>query len=100
MGELHAMTSMQVSKAVQELDALADTLRMPNTERCGILGLNFDAYRSWYDCDINMAATAAPELVRRLNYALPLMRRMVANTPTIPASRSQNWLRPMANWVF
>ncbi len=97
MGDMHPMTSMQVSEAVQELDALADTLRMPNTERCSILGLNFDAYRSWHDRDGDVAAIAAPELVRRLNYALPLMRRMAANTPTLPVGHSPNRPRPTLN---
>lgn len=97
MGDVHPMTSIQVSEAVQELDALADTLRMPNAERCSILGLNCDAYRSWHDRDGDVAEIAAPELVRRLNYALPLLRRMAANTPTLPAADSPNRPCPTLN---
>ena len=97
MAELSLMTSTQVSDAVQELDELANTLGMPVAERCSILGLSGGAYRSWCDADVDFAATVAPELIRRLSYALPLMRRMAANMPMVPAGRSQNRPRPTVN---
>ncbi len=97
MIELQEMTSAQVSEAVRELDGLANMLGMPGAERCSILGLSRDAYHSWHDGNIDLATRVAPELARRLNYALPLMRRMAANTPMVPAGRSQNRPRPAVN---
>ncbi len=72
-------TPAQVSAAVRELDRLASLLGMPNRERCGILGLNGPTYRSWYSGLVRAEVTA--ELVRRLGYALPLMRRMASHVP-------------------
>ncbi len=96
MAEVPFMTSRQVSEAVQELDGLAATLGMPNAERCSILGLSRGAYILWQDGVADSAPLPAPGLIRRLTYALPLMRRMVANTPMVPVGRSQNRPRPMA----
>lgn len=95
MAEVPFMTSLQVSEAVQELDGLAAMLGMPNAERYSILGLSRGAYVSWQDGVVNTVPLPAPGLIRRLTYALPLMRRMVANTPMVPVGRSQNRLRPM-----
>lgn len=64
--------------AIRELDALANTLGMPEAERRNILGLNAGDYRAW---QAGTAGQAAPELLRRLGYALPLLRRMAAHTP-------------------
>ncbi len=97
MIEFHEMTSAQVSEAVRELDGLADMLGMPGAERYSILGLSRDAYHSWHDGNIDAATRVRPELARRLNYALPLMRRMAANMPMVPAGRSQNRPRPTVN---
>lgn len=80
-------TPAQVSAAVRELDGLANLLGMPNRERCGILGLNGPAYRSWYSGLMHAEVTA--ELVRRLGYALPLMRRMAAHTAVGAMTRGQ-----------
>lgn len=85
-------TPAQVSAAVRELDGLANLLGMPALERCGILGLNGPSYRSWYSGLMHAEVTA--ELVRRLSYALPLMRRMAAHTPVGAMARGQN--RPQA----
>lgn len=97
MIELQEMTSVQASEAVQELDGLADMLGMPGAERYSILGLSRDAYHSWRNGNIDAYALVRPELARRLNYALPLMRRIAANTPMVPAGRSQNRPRPAVN---
>jgi len=94
MIEVGEMTATQVFEAVRELDGLASMLGMPDTERCSILGLSRDAYRSWHGGDVDAATPVPPELTRRLNYALPLMRRMAANMPMVPTGRSQNRLRP------
>lgn len=74
-------TPEQVAAAVQELDLLANTLGFPDQERCGILGLNGDTYRSWQSGKTRMEAPITAELVRRLSYALPLIRRMAAHAP-------------------
>ena len=96
MTEVPFMTSLQVSEAVQELDGLAATLGMPNAERCSILGLSRGNYLSWQDGVSDSTSSPAPGLIRRLTYALPLMRRMVANTPMVRVGRSQNRPRPSA----
>ena len=88
-------TSAQVSAAVRELDGLANLLGMPNRERCGILGLSGPAYRSWYSGLMHVEITA--ELVRRLGYALPLMRRMAAHSSAGVMARGQNRPRAMSN---
>ena len=74
-------TPEQVSQAVRELDSLAGLLGLPNQERCGILGLTGSAYRLWYSGAMRAEILITAELVRRLGYALPLMRRMAAHTP-------------------
>lgn len=86
-------TPEQVSAAVRELDGLANLLGLPNQERCGILGLTGSAYRLWYSGAIRAEILITAELVRRLGYALPLMRRMAAHTPTGAMARNQ---RPRA----
>lgn len=83
-------TPAEVSAAVQELDGLANLLGLPNQERCGILGLTRSAYRLWYSGSMRAEILITAELVRRLGYALPLMRRMAAHTPTGAMARSQN----------
>ncbi len=88
--------SPEVSAAVRELDELADTLGMPNAECCSILGLSRSAYRSWFLGEVDASTVAAPELVRRINYALPLMRRMAANMPVAPIGRDRARSRPLA----
>ncbi len=90
-------TSAQVSAAVQELDGLADILRTPTSERHNILGLTKAAYRSWQAGNVQHSALGAPELVRRLSYALPLMRRMAAHVPPVALGRGFNRSRPMAS---
>lgn len=86
-------TPEQVSAAVRELDGLANLLGLPNQERCGILGLTGSAYRLWYSGALRAEILITAELVRRLGYALPLMRRMAAHTPAGAMARSQ---RPRA----
>lgn len=87
-------TPEQVSAAVRELDGLAGLLGLPNQERCGILGLTGSAYRLWYTGAMRAEILITAELVRRLGYALPLMRRMVAHTPG--SSMASSLKRPRA----
>ena len=86
-------TPAQVSAAVRELDGLANLLGLPNQERCGILGLTGSAYRLWYTGAMRTEILITAELVRRLGYALPLMRRMAGHTSAGAMARSQ---RPRA----
>ncbi len=97
MAEVVLMMSPQVAGAVLELDELANALEMPDTERCSILGLNYGAYRRWLLGDMDMNTTVAPELVRRINYALPLMRRMAANMLMLPVGRDHTGSGPPVN---
>ena len=82
-------TPVQVSAAGRELDGLADLLGMPNPERCGILGLTGSVYRLWYNGSMRAEILITAELVRRLGYALPLMRRMASHTPVSVMARGQ-----------
>jgi hypothetical protein len=97
MVEMVLTTSTQVSAAVQEMDELADALGVPNAERCSILGLSASAYRAWNSGEIDAVVIAPPALIRRIGYALPLMRRMAANMPKAPIDRAQAAPRPMVN---
>jgi len=90
MAEMSLSTPNQVSVAVQELDELADELNLPDEERRKILGLSDGAYRLWRRGMVEIGAPASPELIRRLSYALPLMRRMAANLPAAPVGRNQS----------
>lgn len=97
MDESLMSTPTQVSVAVQELDQLADELGMPNAERHSILGLSGGAYRSWRVGLVDIGEPVAPELLRRLSYALRLMRRMVANKSMPVAGRSEGGAQLIAN---
>lgn len=88
MPELVLETSKQVSAAVRELDLLANQLGIPDRERYSILGLSLDAYRQWRAGAAALPAFVAPELARRLGYALPLLQRMAANSAPSAAERA------------
>jgi hypothetical protein len=90
-------TPAQVSAAIRELDGLANLLGLPNQERCGILGLTGSAYRLWYSGSMRAELLITAELVRRLGYALPLMRRMAAHMPTGAMAHGQNRSRAMGD---
>ena len=93
MPDLVLKTSEQVSVAVQELDMLSNQLGIPDRERYSILGLSLDAYRRWRIGAAGFSAPVAPELARRLGYALPLLRRMAANSAIPTADRAPAALR-------
>lgn len=79
MADFPQMMPSQVALGLQELDRLADVLCLPDDERCGILGLSWSAYRLWQSGLGVVASSPPPALVRRLGYALPLIRRMAEN---------------------
>jgi len=81
---------------IQELESLANQLGMPDTERRSILGLSEVDYDAWY-AGIPQPVTTPPELIRRLGYAIPLMRRMVANTRPLPDSSDKAASLPCPN---
>lgn len=87
-------TSVQVSAAIRELDGLASLLGIPDQERCSILGLNGPAYRLWRGGSAQADFPITAELVRRLGYALPLMRRMASHMSSGAMARGQS--RPHA----
>jgi hypothetical protein len=61
---------------VAEFSQLADQLNMPDSERAGIMGVSMEVWPVW------SPATQLPdrhaEYRRRLQYALPLMRRSLS----------------------
>lgn len=89
--------STQVLAETLEFDKLATMLGMPDVERRSILGVTESAYLAWRSGDVDLAAPVAPAFVRRLGYALPLMRRMAANLPMVPAGRAQEQSQPIIN---
>jgi len=97
MAESLSMTPSQVVIAVRELDNLANVLCLPDQERCDILGLSGSAYRLWQSGLHSVLGSVAPELARRLSYALPLMRRMAANMASGPMGRNGRQPRPMVD---
>lgn len=90
-------TSTQTVAETLEFDKLATTLGMPEVERRSILGLTESAYHAWRSGTVDLAAPIAPEFLRRLGYALPLMRRMAANLPMVPVSRIYDRPQPTVN---
>lgn len=97
MADFSQMTPSQVALGIRELDGLADALSLPDDERCGILGLSGSVYRLWQSGLGAMAGSTSPELVRRLSYALPLMRRMAANRRSGTTGYNRTPAYPMAD---
>ena len=80
------LAARHAMRLVGELDALAETLCISAVERTRMLGLSTRQYRQWRSGLCDLAAATPPDLLRRLDYAVPLLRRMVAVTP--PSARS------------
>ena len=71
-----------VLEKLREFDRVASALDMPHHERLGILNVSDEIYCSLRSGVIQYGQYVKPELVRRLTYALPLMRRLAGNTRT------------------
>lgn len=95
MAEFMPMTPSQVASGIRELDDLANVLCLPDQERRDILGLSGSTYRLWQSGLHTAVGLVAPELTRRLSYALPLMRRMAANLPSARMGYDGHQSRPM-----
>jgi len=62
---------------IHEFKSLADLLGMPESERCRVLGMT---PRQWAECSKPGAEGGiAPHQLRRMSYAIGLMRRAAAN---------------------
>ncbi len=96
MAQFLSMTPSEVASGVRELDNLANVLRLPDQERFDILNLSGSAYRLWQSSLHTVIGSAEPELVRRLSYALPLLRRMAANAPSGRMGYNGSPSHPMA----
>lgn len=59
-----------------EFDRTASLLDMPRGERLNILNVSEDVYLMLRTGRIQQDVATAPEVERRLSYALPLMRRL------------------------
>jgi len=68
-----AQQTISLDELLGEFRSLADRLDMPDSERAGIMGVSVETWPVW------SAAGQGPERLaeyrRRLEYALPLMRR-------------------------
>ena len=71
-----------VLEKLREFDRIATILRIPHNERLGILNVSDEVYCSLRSGVIQLGQTIKPELIRRLTYALPLMRRLAGNVKT------------------
>lgn len=83
-----------LADAYAEFIDLADRLGMPEDERCGVLGLD---RHGWPGRPAPLGAGGQhvdPAFVRRLGYALPLMRRLVANLAA-PEDRADGAVWPI-----
>lgn len=87
MGTVIAKRSAEVVAAVQEFFSLADAIGMPAGERHSVLGLTTVGSRLWQCGLVDLSAPVPPGLQRRLDYALPLLRRMAAHRATAPSER-------------
>ena len=96
MAQILPMTPSEVASGVRELDDLASLLCLSDQERCDILNLSGSTYRLWQSGLHTVIGSAAPELVRRLSYALPLLRRMAANAPSDRMGYTGSPSHPMA----
>ncbi len=67
---------MTLEQLFAEFTRLADLLRMPDSERAGILGVSMEDWLVWTPVSQNPDRHA--EYLRRLNYAMPLMCRSLA----------------------
>ena len=70
-----------VIEKIREFDRVATAIDIPNMERLSILNISEQIYTVLCAGNINRDVEIRPELLRRLTYALPLMRRLSANTP-------------------
>ncbi len=71
-----------VLEKLREFDRVATILKIPHNERLGILNVSDEVYCSLRTGVIQLGQSIKPELLRRLTYALPLMRRLAGNTKT------------------
>jgi hypothetical protein len=68
-----------------ELSAL---LKLTRSEEHTLLSLDTGDWEAWRNFSVPQNAEAPPLLIRRLNYALPLLRRMAAaSSLTVPPPR-------------
>ena len=66
-----------------EFNLYAALLDMPRNERLGILNLSDEVYAILKNGAPCPPSLVRPELERRLNYALPLMRKLACNSPVV-----------------
>ena len=76
---MDASTIAALIEKLREFDRLAISLELPLSEQLGILNVDEAAYAVLRSGETVPAELAKPELERRLNYALPLMRRLAGS---------------------
>ncbi len=69
-----------------EFTRLADELRMHPDERCDILGVSVPTWRAIVRGRASRDVLCSRRVMRRVGYAIGLMRRMLANRPPPPAA--------------
>ena len=80
-----------------EFMAIADHLDMPVEERRGVLGVSAELWNQVVTLRGGATLLEGPQYIRRLGYAVPLMRRTLANrgapsaARTLPATRTEYW---------
>ena len=72
-----------VCETFSEFDRVANLLRMPESERLGILNVSAETYAGLRVGNPAALNAVQPETERRVSYALPLMRRLASNSPVV-----------------
>jgi hypothetical protein len=80
-------TAGELFESIGDFLKLSALLDLTRPEEHTLLSLDTDNWEAWRNFSVPPNAEAPPLLVRRLNYALPLLRRMAAaSNVTVPAS--------------
>ena len=81
---------------IAEFERVALTLEMPVEECCGILNLDRQTYDALREGTLPAGTSIGQDVERRLSYALPLMRRLAVNTPSLRPGRAKTARPPAA----
>ena len=71
--------AMELAETFEHFQRLADRLGMPEAERLAVLNLQKGVWWAVSNGCITFPQIARPSTIRRLNYAIWLMRRQIAN---------------------
>ncbi|MEJ1978030.1 MAG: hypothetical protein WDN49_19890 [Acetobacteraceae bacterium] len=74
---------------IRTFSRLAEKMELTRTEELALLSLSAVDWQKWRSLAISPATEVPPLLERRLDYAIPLLERMLANaSPADPAPKT------------